>query len=291
MGYDKIGSVDEDEYVELARRINRADMMIGILPESAAGTVVEGLGAAGRAGSARAWRELGMCYLGPDGDRLPAAPWSDWLPFDDPAEHARGRALRCFAEAAALGDREGALLFAQCAREASAPAKEAARAWLRPHAREHPAAGYQYGLLEQWLGNPGAAVEHHLRAAEQGDADAAFELYVLFSTGAGVERDNAEAARWLHWAAELGQPRALYNLGAAHATGNGAVHDPRLAVIYYERAARAGNGRAAATLGVMYLMGSDVQGDEERAAEWLDRADDLGHPVDEWLAQLGLQRP
>jgi TPR repeat protein len=60
---------------------------------------------------------------------------------------------------------------------------------------------------------------------------------------------------------------------------------------YYARGGRAGTARPAATLGVMYLMGGDIDEDEERAAEWLDRADDLGHPVDEWLAQLGLLRP
>ncbi|WP_433044719.1 tetratricopeptide repeat protein [Dactylosporangium sp. CS-033363] len=281
----------EDDYVELAQRINRGDLMIGLLPLSATDTLVAGLSAAGRAGSARAWRELGLAYLGTDGDRLPPAPWSPQLPFDDPADHPRGRALRSFAESAALGDRDGALLFAQCCREASVPAQEAARALLRPHARQDPAAGYQYGLLQQWLGNPGGAIEHHLRAAGQGDADAAFELYVLFSTGTGVERDDAEAARWLRAAAELGQPRALYNMGAAHATGNGAALDPALALSYYERAAQAGNARAAATLGVMHLMGGEVPRDERRAAEWLDRAEDMGHPVDEWLAQLGLQRP
>ena len=63
------------------------------------------------------------------------------------------------------------------------------------------------------------------------------------------------------------------------------------AVGHYERAAEAGNARAAATLGVMYLMGDDVGEDPARAAEWLDRAEDLGHPVDEWLAQLDLRRP
>ena len=277
--------------MELAHRINRGDLMIGLLPVSAADTVVAGLAAAGRAGSARAWRELGVCYLGTDGDCLPPAPWPSDLPFADDAGHPRGRALRSFAEAATLGDRDGAVLFARCSREASAAAQESARALLRPHARRDGAAGYQYGLLEQWLGNPGAAVEHHLRAAGQGDADAAFELYVLFSTGSGVERDDAEAARWLDRAAELGQPRALYNVGAAYATGSGRPKDMDRAVGHYERAAQAGNARAAATLGVMYLMGDDVDEDRARAAEWLDRADDLGHPVDDWLAQLGLRRP
>jgi TPR repeat protein len=283
--------VHEDDYIELAGRISRGDLMIGILPLAATETVVAGLSAAGRAGSARAWRELGRCYLGTDGERLPPAPWSPQLPFPDPADLPRGRALRSFAEAAALGDREGAMLFARCARDASRAAREAARALLRPHARADGATAYQYGLLEQWLDRPGAAVEHHLWAAGQGDPDAAFELYVLFSTGTGVERDEPEGARWLHRAADLGQDRALYNLGAAHATGTGAPLDLARAVSYYERAGQAGNARAAATLGVMYLTGEGVDTDRSRAAQWLDRADDLGHPVDEWLAQLGLARP
>ncbi|GAA3292796.1 sel1 repeat family protein [Dactylosporangium vinaceum] len=278
----------EDDYVELAHRINRGDLMLGILPLSAAGTVVAGLSAAG---TARAWRELGICYLGTSGDVLPPAPWSPDLPFADPADHPQDRALRSFAEAARLGDHEGAVLFARCARGASVAAREAARALLRPHARADGATAYQYGLLEQWLDRPGAAIEHHLWAAAQGDADAAFELYVLFATGTGVERDDAESARWLQRAADLGQDRALYNLGAAHATGNGAPLDPARAVAYYERAAKAGNARAAATLGVMYLTGEGVEADRQRAAHWLDEADDLDHPVDEWLAQLGLSRP
>ncbi|WP_432972486.1 tetratricopeptide repeat protein [Dactylosporangium sp. CA-233914] len=280
--------MNEDDYVELAHRIARGDLMIGLLPLQAAEEVVRGLSAAG---SARAWRELGLCYLGTDGDRLPPAQWRTDLPFADPAEHPAGRALRCFAEAATLGDRDGAMLFARWSRDASPQAQHLARDLLRPHARGDGAAGYQYGLIEQWLGNAGAAVEHHLRAAGQSNADAAFELYVLFSTATGVERDDAEAARWLHRAAELGQHRALYNMGAAHATGNGAPKDTALAVGYYERAARAGNPRAAATLGVMHLMGDGVARDPARAGQWLDLAEELGHPVDDWLDQLSLDRP
>jgi len=274
MGYDKT----VDDYVELAGRINRGDMMLGLLPLEAAEEVVAGLTAAGRAGSALAWRELGVCYLGVSGDRLP--------PFDGPAS-----ALRCFEAAAELGDRDGAMMFAGSVRDAPPPVRQHALDLLRPHAGADAAADYQLGLLEQWLDRPGAAIEHHLRAAGLGDGDAAFELYVLFSTGTGVERDEAEGRRWLDRAVELGQPRALYNMGAAHATGEGAPQDMALAVSYYERAADAGNARAAATLGIMYLTGGGVAEDPDRAARWLDLADELGHPVDEWLGQLGLQRP
>ncbi|MGI5242662.1 tetratricopeptide repeat protein [Dactylosporangium sp. CA-139066] len=269
---------DEDECVRLAQQINRGDLVLGLLPLETAEVVVAGLTEAGRGGSARAWRELGVCYLSVSGDRLP--------PHDGPQS-----ALRCFEAAAALGDRDGAMLFAGAARDEPAPVRERALELLRPHARADAPAAYQVGLLEQWLDRPGAAVEHHLRAAGLGDSDAAFELYVLFSTGTGVERDDAEGRRWLQRAVDLGQPRALYNMGAAHATGNGAPQDMQLAVSYYERAADAGNARAAATLGVMYLTGGGVDEDPDRAAQWLDLADELGHPVDDWLAQLGLERP
>ncbi|WP_432825147.1 tetratricopeptide repeat protein [Dactylosporangium sp. CA-092794] len=283
---------DEDSCIELAGRIARGDLMLGLLPLEAADEVAAGLSAAGRAGSARAWRELGLAYLAIDGDRLPPVGWAADLPFPDGVDDTGGRALRCFAEAARLGDRDGALMFAASTREASAAAQEAARELLRPHADADPAAGYAYGLLEQWLGRPGAAIEHHLRAAGQGDADAAFELYALFSTGEGVERDEAEGQRWLAVAAELGQDRALYNVGAAHATGaNGYPLDMTMAVDFYTRAARAGNSRAAATLGVMHLTGEGVAEDRDQAREWFETADDLGHPVDEWLAHLGLRRP
>ncbi|GAA2342951.1 hypothetical protein [Dactylosporangium salmoneum] len=90
----------EDACVELAHRINRADMMIGILPVGAADIVVAGLSAAGRSGSARAWRELGVCFLGTDGDRLPPPQWPAGPRFTDGDGQPASRALRCFAEAA-----------------------------------------------------------------------------------------------------------------------------------------------------------------------------------------------
>ncbi|GGM40670.1 hypothetical protein GCM10007977_047590 [Dactylosporangium sucinum] len=49
--------------------------------------------------------------------------------------------------------------------------------------------------------------------------------------------------------------------------------------------------RAAATLGVMHLTGDGIAADPDAAARWLAAAEDLGFPVDDWLAQLGLQRP
>ncbi|WP_238006800.1 tetratricopeptide repeat protein [Dactylosporangium sp. AC04546] len=276
----------EEACAELARRIERGDLMIGILPLDAARVVVGGLSTAGRAGRPRAWITLGRCYLGLNGHLLDPAEWPTRFSFPDD-----GGALRCFGEAAALGDRDGALLFARAAREASPEAQEQAADFLRPYLGTDHHAEYQYGLVQQWLGDPAAAVGHHERAAAQGNADAAFELYVLYATGDGVAPDGAAAHHWLLRAAETGQPRALYNVAAGHATGNGFPQDSALAVAYYERSARAGNPRAAATLGVMYLTADGVEEDPAAAARWFGVADDLGYPVDGWLDQLGLRRP
>lgn len=275
----------------LAGRIDRGDMMIGILPVDATGVVVAGLSAAGRAGSAGAWTTLGRCYLGVDGGMLPPADWPTPSPSDDPPATPLGSARRCFAEAATLGDRDGALLLARACADAPAETQRAAREHLRPHAATDAGARYRLGLIEQWLGDPAAAVEHHLWAAEHGDGDAAFELYVLFSTGSGVPRDDDTGRTWLLRAADLGQPRALYNVGAGHASGTGFPADLTLAADYYRRAAEAGNARAAAMLGYMHLVGEGMPADEATAARWFDTADDLGHPVDEWLDQLDLDRP
>ncbi|MEV4133315.1 tetratricopeptide repeat protein [Dactylosporangium sp. NPDC049742] len=274
---------DESHCIDLAGRINRGDLMIGILPLTAAEEVVAGLSAAGRSGSARAWTELGHCYLGVSGAVLAPAFPAGGTTLD--------QARQCFAEAAALGDRDGALLFARACADGPADAQRTAREHLRPHAATDPAARYRLGLLEQWLGDPAAAVPHHEWAAAQGDADAAFELYVLHATGEGVPRDEDLGRRWLLRAADLGQPRALYNLGAAHATGDGFPADLTLAAAYYRRAADAGNPRAAAMLGYMHLTGEGVPEDAATAAHWFDTAEDLGHPVDDWLDHLGLDRP
>jgi TPR repeat protein len=272
----------------LAGRIDRGDMVIGILPVGAAEVVVAGLSAAGRAGSAAAWTTLGRCYLGVSGTLLPPPAGED---ADGQVETHVDRARQCFAEAATLGDRDGALLFARACADGPVQAQRAAREHLRAHAATDAEARYRLGLVEQWLGDPAAAVEHHLWAAERGNADAAFELYVLYSTGDGVDRDDDTGRTWLVRAADLGQPRALYNVGAGHATGSGFPADLILAADYYRRAAEAGNPRAAAMLGYMYLVGEGVPADQGAATRWFDTAEDLGHPVDEWLDQLDLDRP
>ncbi len=277
---------------EIDRRIMRGDMMIGILPVEASGVMVQGYAAAALAGRAGAWVRLGRYYLNAELRTEPVA-WPSAVPFPDSGDEPVGAALRCFAEAAACGDRTGALMFASACRHGSKEAQRFALSLLDPLRVDDSGgvATYRYALVQYALGDAAAAAATQERAAAAGNADAMFELYVLHATGEGVPRSAETAHDWLVRAADRGQPRALYNVAAGLATGQGFAKDEAAAAAYYERAANAGNVQAAATLGVMLLTGQGVGPDPLAAARWLDRAEAGGSDVDDWLDRLGLQRP
>jgi TPR repeat protein len=50
-------------------------------------------------------------------------------------------------------------------------------------------------------------------AAEQGDADAQYNLGLMYDNGEGVEQDKFEAVKWYKKAAEQGHAEAQNNLG------------------------------------------------------------------------------
>ena len=55
--------------------------------------------------------------------------------------------------------------------------------------------------------------------AEQGDAEAQFNLGYMYTEGLGVPLDNQEAVRWYRLAAEQGFANAQFNLGAMTSIG------------------------------------------------------------------------
>ena len=63
------------------------------------------------------------------------------------------------------------------------------------------------------------------RAADKGSTSAMVELGVLYGTGAGVARDEAQARKLFERAAEAGNPRGISNL-AALGGGVGTSADP-----------------------------------------------------------------
>ena len=65
-----------------------------------------------------------------------------------------------------------------------------------------------------------AAVSWYRKAAEQGDADAQYNLGVMYDAGQGVPQDYAAAVSWYRKAAEQGYAGAQYNLGVMYERGS-----------------------------------------------------------------------
>jgi len=72
--------------------------------------------------------------------------------------------------------------------------------------------------------------------AEQGDAEAQFNLGVMYDNGDGVAQNYAEAVRWYRLAAAQGYAVAQNYLGAMYDNGEGVERDHEEAVRWYRLA-------------------------------------------------------
>lgn len=295
---------DDDDYLrgrESFDRLVRGDAMIGLVADVPAmeREMMEHLWAAAARGSAPAFRTLGECYLaalrpigafeGVAADDADARPWpTDVIAIEDERPELQA-AMRAYA-AAARSDREALQQFAKLTRSSSADNQRRALGMLSDLPQPSGAELYLRGLVQHWLGELGASHATHVEAAAAGNADAMFELYVLYTQGLGVEADAAVAQQWLERAAAADHPRALHNLGAAIASASTGPADMAKAASYYRRAAERGNARAAATLGVMILQ-QEIEGTTEDAIRWLDAADEGGYPSWEMLDAVDLADP
>ena len=79
-----------------------------------------------------------------------------------------------------------------------------------------------------------------LQAAEQGNAQAQFNLGLMYDQGRGVRQNHAQAVQWYRKAAEQGDAEAQLNLGNIYANGRGVRQDYAQAVQWYRKAAEQG---------------------------------------------------
>jgi uncharacterized protein len=89
--------------------------------------------------------------------------------------------------------------------------------------------------------NYAAAVGWYRKAADQGDADAQFNLGYMYANGQGVPQDYAAAVSWYRKAADQGQAAAQYNLGVMYANGWGVPQDDVRALMWINLSAAQGN--------------------------------------------------
>lgn len=124
------------------------------------------------------------------------------------------------------------------------------------------------------------------QAAEQGDAEAQFQLGALYANGKGVEQDTTRAAHWLQRSAEQGFVQAQTLLGWCHTAGNGVEHDMGTAIEWYLKAAEQGDTDAMCSLADIYIAGSpSIEQNTRTALTWYTQAANLHHPKAQY--QLG----
>jgi TPR repeat protein len=131
---------------------------------------------------------------------------------------------------------------------------------------------YDVALAAAEQGDYATALRLWRSLAEQGDADAQYNLGVMYSNGDGVPRDYAEAMKWHRKAAEQGNGNAQFNLGFMYDLGRGMPQSYTEAVKWYSHAANQGVAIAQYKLGVMYHHGQGVPQDYVHAHMWFSLA-------------------
>ncbi|MNI62055.1 putative beta-lactamase HcpC precursor [compost metagenome] len=79
-----------------------------------------------------------------------------------------------------------------------------------------------------------------------------------------MEQDDQQAVAWYLKAAEQGYANAQFNLGWAYLNGHGVTEDRQQALAWYSKAAEQGHADAQSMLGVMYGIAQD----DRRAYFW-----------------------
>ena len=124
------------------------------------------------------------------------------------------------------------------------------------------------------------------KKAEAGDAQAQYNLGVMYYSGEGVPKDATKAVEWFEKAATQGYAAAQLTLGWMFAKGNGVPKDAVKAIEWWEKAAAQGDVGAQNNLGRMYKYGKGVPKNHTKAFEWYKKTADQGNA--EAQVQLGL---
>jgi len=100
----------------------------------------------------------------------------------------------------------------------------------------------------------------------------------MFRDGLGATRDYQQSENWYNKAAEQGNADAQYNLGLMYYSGQGVTQDYKQAANWFIKAAGQGYADAQYNLGLMYYSGHGVIQDDKTAYTWLSVAAINGTP-------------
>jgi TPR repeat protein len=133
---------------------------------------------------------------------------------------------------------------------------------------------YQLGRAYAASGQTGDAIAAWRKAADKGSSSAMVELGVLYGTGSGVARDEAQARKLFERAAQAGNPRGVTNLAALG--GGSTSSDPAQARELLAKAAET-NAEAQYQLGLMLAEGTGGGKDDAGARALFEKAAAQNH--------------
>jgi TPR repeat protein len=113
------------------------------------------------------------------------------------------------------------------------------------------------------------SIDTLIQEAEQGDAEAQFNLGMAYKYGEDISLDYTEAVIWFRKAADQGYADAQNGLGVMYAEGKGVKQDYTEAVKWFRKAAEQGEIGAQLNLNFMYHDGQGVPKDDVSAYMWL----------------------
>lgn len=117
------------------------------------------------------------------------------------------------------------------------------------------------------------ALAELLKAAEQGSAEAQYNLGINYYKGQGVRLSYKEAVAWFHKAAEQGFVEAQCELGKMYMNSTGHCDDYEEYIKYITVAAEHEHIESQAHLGYCYQNGAyGVHQNDEEAIKWYKRA-------------------
>jgi TPR repeat protein len=137
-------------------------------------------------------------------------------------------------------------------------------------------ADFKAGLAAYDRGDFRAALQEWQPIAERGDANAQFNVGLLYASGKGVDQDSRQAAEWYRKAADQGVGAAQYNLGVMYANGDGVTRDVHEAVRWLQKASDAGIPMGREELANLY--GSTGE-NHSKSLETSNLAADSGSPT------------
>jgi hypothetical protein len=115
--------------------------------------------------------------------------------------------------------------------------------------------------------------------AEEGNAEAGFQLANKYYNGEGVEIDYAQSFKWASRSAAQNNPKAKYRLGSLYIQGRGVPKDEKKAKALFKESkigllnlADRNDPQAQACLEVMYYRGVGAEKDDKEAVKWSRKA-------------------